>query len=128
MNEICDTYYVDKEAVAEVKSKMAKDSTMYKLSEKFKLLSSPVRLKILNALMHHDLCVCDLGIVLDMSQSAVSHQLRILRHTKFVNYSKEGRRVYYSLIKSDLFKKILPVLQEFRDNQETEVELPNTIR
>jgi DNA-binding transcriptional ArsR family regulator len=68
-----------------------------KLSETFKALSDPTRIKIIYALSKKRLCVCDLSAALNMSQSAISHQLRTLRNLKLVKYDKIGKSVYYSL-------------------------------
>ena len=67
------------------------------LSATFFALSDPTRLRMISALSDHELCVCDLAVVLGMSQSAVSHQLRLLRNLNLVKYRKEGRVVYYAL-------------------------------
>ncbi len=67
------------------------------MAEFFGVLADPNRLRLLSALAKQELCVCDLAAALKMSESAVSHQLRILRATRLVNYRKEGRNVYYRL-------------------------------
>lgn len=67
------------------------------LSEIFKLFSDETRLRIICAILNTELCVCDLCELLDLSQSAVSHQLQLLRSSKLVKYRKEGKQVYYSL-------------------------------
>ena len=77
--------------------KKLEDEVVYDLAELFKTMGNPTRIKILYALKERDLCVCDLSELLDMSSSAISHQLRILRNNKLVKYRKEGRSVYYSL-------------------------------
>ncbi len=71
--------------------------TILHLSETFKTLGDPTRIKILHALTNHELCVCDIAAALNMGQSAISHQLRILRSAKLVKYRKEGKSVWYSL-------------------------------
>ena len=68
-----------------------------KLAETFKNLGDPTRVKIIHALAQTELCVCDLAKLLMMTQSAISHQLRILRNNRLVKYRKEGRAVFYSL-------------------------------
>ncbi|AZR72634.1 hypothetical protein BBF96_04060 [Anoxybacter fermentans] len=73
------------------------EETYQHLAEIFKTLSDPTRIKIIHALSQTELCVCDLAELLNMSQSAVSHQLRILRNHRLVKYRKEGRTVFYSL-------------------------------
>lgn len=67
------------------------------LSEIFKLFADETRLRIICAILNTELCVCDLCELLGLSQSAVSHQLQLLRSTKLVKYRKEGKQVYYSL-------------------------------
>ncbi|WP_214629651.1 ArsR/SmtB family transcription factor [Paenibacillus agaridevorans] len=67
------------------------------LAEFFKVLGDPTRVKIIHALLNQELCVHDICLVLDMAQSAVSHQLRYLRNTRMVKRRKDGKTVYYSL-------------------------------
>jgi ArsR family transcriptional regulator, lead/cadmium/zinc/bismuth-responsive transcriptional repressor len=69
-------------------------------AELFNVLADPNRLRLLSALAKQELCVCDLAAGLKMGESAVSHQLRVLRSMRMVNYRKEGRNVYYSLADS----------------------------
>ena len=70
---------------------------MLGLAETFKILSDGTRIKILQALSQEELCVCDLAEVVEMSQSSVSHQLRLLRTARLVKFRKAGKMVYYSL-------------------------------
>ena len=70
---------------------------MLTLSEMFKLFSDETRLRIICSLLNTELCVCDLCELLNLNQSAVSHQLQLLRGSKLVKYRKEGRTVFYSL-------------------------------
>jgi len=67
------------------------------LSETFKVLGDPTRLKIVLALATEELCVCDLAALIDVSISAISHQLRLLRSMRLVSYRKQGKMVYYKL-------------------------------
>lgn len=69
-------------------------------AELFNVLADPNRLRLLSALAKQELCVCDLAAGLKMGESAVSHQLRVLKSMRMVNYRKEGRNVYYSLANS----------------------------
>lgn len=73
------------------------DHDAVRLSEVFKVLGDPTRIKIIFALSKCDLCVCDIAETIGMTQSAVSHQLRLMRSMKLVKYRKEGKSVYYSL-------------------------------
>ena len=83
--------------VEAVKKGMAGEAVLRDLADLFKVLSDHTRVRILHALLKSELCVCDLVDALDMNQSAVSHQLRVLRSAKVVKYRKEGRHVFYSL-------------------------------
>jgi ArsR family transcriptional regulator, lead/cadmium/zinc/bismuth-responsive transcriptional repressor len=90
--EICDQ---DKVEVAQ--AHLVDLDTAAQLSQLFKALSAPSRVRIISALAHTELCVHDLATLLDMTQSAVSHQLRGLREMHVVRYRREGRHVYYAL-------------------------------
>ena len=96
--EVCTINEIDPEAVAFVQGKALPARTIERLSRLFSALADPTRLKILNALTVSDeLCVCDLAVIADLSVSAVSHQLRLLRDRDLVNARRDGRMVYYSL-------------------------------
>ena len=95
--DICEVFNPDNQVVEMMKKKNLADDVVYDLAEIFKTMGDPTRIKILYALKERELCVCDLSELLDMSSSAISHQLRILRNNKLVKYRKEGRSVYYSL-------------------------------
>ena len=96
--EMCTINEIDPEAVAFVQGKSLPDRTVERLNRLFSALSDPTRIRILNALMvTEELCVCDLAVIADLSVSAVSHQLRLLRDRDLVNARRDGRMVYYSL-------------------------------
>ncbi|RAK09397.1 ArsR family transcriptional regulator [Halanaerobium saccharolyticum] len=97
MCDICEVFNPDNQVVKIMKEKTLADDVVYDLAELFKTMGDPTRIKILYALKERELCVCDLSELLDMSSSAISHQLRVLRNNKLVKYRKEGRSVYYSL-------------------------------
>ncbi len=95
----CSVHEIDQEAVSYVQARALGTNTVDCLSRLFSSLSDPTRLKILHALLVTDeLCVCDLAAVADLSVSAVSHQLRLLRDRNLVNARRDGRMVYYSLV------------------------------
>ncbi len=94
---VCQIRSINEDKVSKVKQQMLEDSIFTSLSETFKTLGDKTRVKILYALSKQELCVCDISAVLEMSISAISHQLRILRSMKLVKYRKEGKVVYYSL-------------------------------
>jgi len=85
------------QTVNKVRQKMIDDTLLYELADFFKVFGDSTRIKILYALFISEMCVHDLAALLSMNQSAVSHQLRILKHTGLVGYRKEGKMVYYSL-------------------------------
>lgn len=96
-NETCQVECVHTRAVEEVNSKMEPEETLFHLAELFKALGDSTRIRILRALSFSELCVCDLACILNMTSSAVSHQLRVLRGQKIVKYRKDGKNVIYSL-------------------------------
>ncbi len=101
---ICDEYCPNLNRIAEVESEELPEDVIKRLADTFKVLSDPTRIKIINALANKELCVCDISELLDMSQSAISHQLRKLRELNLVKYRKEGRTVYYSLDDYHIFQ------------------------
>jgi DNA-binding transcriptional ArsR family regulator len=97
MIDVCQIYYVDEERVARARSKLLDNDTIVNLAEIFKVLSDPTRVRILHILAEEELCVCDIAAVVNTTQSAISHQLRILRTSRLVKSRKDGKMVYYSL-------------------------------
>jgi DNA-binding transcriptional ArsR family regulator len=93
----CSATYVHDESVQTSLEQVLDGSTAARLSEMFRALSDPTRVRIIALLAEVELCVCDLAAALEMSQSAVSHQLRTLRDRKLVRWRREGRQVFYSL-------------------------------
>ncbi len=87
----------DDKAVCIAKGAMLPESDVQRLAEMFKILGDPTRIKILHALTGRELCVCDLAETIGMGQSAISHQLRMLKGYRLVKYRKEGKEVIYSL-------------------------------
>lgn len=88
---------VHPDIVDRVKSMMAPEETLYDLAELFKVFGDTTRIKILSVLSETEMCVGDIAITLNMSQSAISHQLRVLKQSKLVRYRKEGKTIYYAL-------------------------------
>lgn len=86
-----------KDKTTSIKEQLPNDDTTYALAELFKALGDPTRAKILSCLQIRDLCVGEIAEILEMSVSAVSHQLRVLRNIKLVKGVKEGKEVKYSL-------------------------------
>ena len=76
------------------------DELIYEVADFFKVFGDSSRVKLLDLLLQTEMCVSDIADKLDMSQSAVSHQLRVLRQSRLVKYRREGKTVYYSLVRS----------------------------
>jgi ArsR family transcriptional regulator, lead/cadmium/zinc/bismuth-responsive transcriptional repressor len=96
-NAICEVLCLNEKKVASARKAMKSDETIIKLAAIFKVLSDPTRVKIISALLQEELCVCDLSSLIGISQSAISHQLRVLRNMNIVKYRKDGKVVYYGL-------------------------------
>ena len=96
-SERCDCTVIHEEVVNMVSGKMPDKEKLYDLAELFKVFGDSTRIRILWALSESDMCVCDIAALLNMTQSAISHQLRILKQTRLVKNRKEGKVVYYSL-------------------------------
>lgn len=95
--EHCGFLFVHQDVVKQVMNEMPSDEVLYDLAELFKVFGDSTRIKILYALFEAELCVCDIAQLLSLTQSAVSHQLRVLKTNKLVTFRKEGKTVFYSL-------------------------------
>lgn len=93
----CSCTIIHEEVINKVKKHMHGEETLYDLAELFKVFGDTTRIRILNALFIDEMCVCDIAALLAMNQSAISHQLRVLKQAGLVKYKKEGKIVYYSL-------------------------------
>ncbi|MFQ5823758.1 MAG: ArsR/SmtB family transcription factor [bacterium] len=114
-NSSCDVFFVDEEKVKAVRKKLAANGHIYELTETFKLLSDPTRLKIILALKEQELCVCDLATLLGVSRSAVSHQLRLLKNLRLVKFRREGKIAYYSLDDTHISKLIVAAMEHIHE-------------
>ena len=94
---VCNCSTVHQDVIDRVKKGLADDRLLQVQAELFKVLADPTRLRIINALILAEMCVCDIAALFDMTQPAVSHHLKVLRQTQLVKYRREGRIVYYSL-------------------------------
>lgn len=93
----CDCEVIHKEVVEKVKGRLPAGGELTELADFFKVLGDSTRTRIMWALDQHELCVCDLAVLLNMTKSAISHQLRSLRETGLVRFRREGKVVLYSL-------------------------------
>ena len=97
VEDICTVQCIHEDTVIKVREASLSSDTVEDLSMLYKVLGDGTRLSILHALSQSELCVCDVAAVLSMSQSAVSHQLRVLKTARLVKYRRDGKQVYYSL-------------------------------
>ena len=95
--ECCEQVEVHEELLSIVRSQMPEEGTLYDLAELFKVFGDSTRIRILFVLFEAEVCVCDLAQVLHMTQSAVSHQLKILKQNRLVKCRREGKSIFYSL-------------------------------
>lgn len=94
---VCDCEVIHADIVDEVRKHMPEEEKLYDLADFFKMFSDSTRIKILWALDRNDMCVCDLAVLLNMTKSAISHQLKTLRQEKLVKYRRDGKTAIYSL-------------------------------
>ena len=94
---VCIEEHIHKDAIEHVRERMPSEDLLYDAANFFKVLGDSTRMRILWALEEHELCVCDLALLLSMTKSAVSHQLRELRSAALVSYRKSGKNVFYRL-------------------------------
>ena len=95
--EVCESSEVHENLLKIVNEKMPEETELYDLAELFKVFGDSTRMRILFVLFEAEVCVCDLAEALNMTQSAISHQLRILKQNKLVKSRREGKSVFYSL-------------------------------
>ena len=107
---VCESCEVHQNLIAKAMEEMPKEETLYDMAELFKVFGDTTRIRILYALFSSEMCVCDIADLLNMTQSAISHQLKVLKQARLVKFRKEGKSVYYSLddehIKTILYQGI----------------------
>jgi ArsR family transcriptional regulator len=112
---LCDCDVIHSDVVESVKKKMPEEDILYDLSDFFKVLGDSTRVKIMWALDESEMCVCDLAVLLNMTKSAISHQLRSLKQANLVKFRRDGKVVYYSLSDDhvkEIFEKGLEHIRE----------------
>ena len=103
MEEKTEYITIDKETANEIENKMPEESELYELADLFKVFGDSTRIKILYVLFENEMCVHDIANILNMTQSAISHQLRILKQNRLVRFRKEGKTVLYTLADEHVF-------------------------
>ena len=104
--ECCDFIHVHEDVVEQVRKRMPGEDALYDLTELFRIFGDSTRVRILYVLLESEMCVCDLAMLLGMTQSAISHQLRALKNARLVRSRREGKTVFYTLA-DDHVKTIL---------------------
>jgi len=104
----CEELHVHEEKVQAVKEHMVDEEKIYDLADLFKVFGDSTRIKILTTLIDGELCVCDIASLLNMTHSAISHQLKALKQSDLVKYKKKGKEVFYSLADSH----VITILQQ----------------
>lgn len=115
MIENCQENILHDEAIERVLGKLPSEEQFINLSEFYKAFSDPTRLKILSALFHTELCVCDLVKILNITQPAVSYQLKLLKYMRLVKFRKEGKSVFYALDDSHIKEIFQSGLEHIRE-------------
>lgn len=115
MNETNKNLHLHAESVEASRTQMPKEEILYDLAELYKVFGDSTRIKILFALYDGEMCVCGIAELLSMTQSAISHQLRVLKQSKLVKFRKEGKTVYYSLSDDHVFKILGQGLQHITE-------------
>lgn len=95
--EQCDYIHTHQDIVDAVNAQMPEEEELYDLAELFKVFADSTRIRILYVLFESEMCVCDIAQILNMTQSAISHQLRVLKQNRLVKYRREGKSILYSL-------------------------------
>lgn len=95
--ETCNCNIIHEDIVEKVKNAIPDEGKLYDLADLFKVFGDSTRIKIICALFQSEMCVCDIAALLGMNQSAISHQLRVLKQARLVKFRKDGKVVYYSL-------------------------------
>ena len=107
----CDYMHEHEDKVAHVLSELPDDEQLYDLADLFRMFGDTTRIRILYVLFESELCVCDIAKLLNLTQSAVSHQLRVLKDAKLVRFRREGKTVFYTL-DDDHVRRILALGME----------------
>ena len=104
--ELCEATEIHEDLLKAVRDTMPEETELYDLAELFKVFGDSTRIRILYVLFESEMCVCDIAQLLNMTQSAISHQLRILKQSKLVKSRREGKSVFYSLADSHVYSII----------------------
>lgn len=115
-NERCDVACHHDSVVTQVRANMPPEEELFDLAELFKVFGDTTRVKILYVLFESEMCVCDIAEVLNISQSAISHQLRTIKQAKLIKNRRDGKTIYYSLA-DDHVKTIIGMAKEHLEEE-----------
>lgn len=124
---VCEISAKHELALSAIRAHMPKEETLYDLAELFKVFGDSTRIRILYTLLEAEFCVCHLAEALDMTQSAVSHQLRILKQSKLVKSRREGKTIIYSLADSHVATIIAQGLEHVNEEDEIRLLRPKNV-
>lgn len=130
-DDVCDLVHIDPARVARLRAALVETHDVEGLTDTFRALGDPTRVRILDVLSHGELCVCDLAAVLGVSQSAVSHQLRFLRGMRLVRSRRDGRMIFYALDDKHImaiFRQTLRHVQEARGDKPLGLSVRSRVR
>jgi ArsR family transcriptional regulator len=95
--ELCAVTVIHEDVPNKVRAGLTEQKHLRRMAEMFKVMNDPTRLKIVNALLIAEMCVCDIAALMGMTQPSISHHLKVLRQSELIKYRREGKVVYYSL-------------------------------
>lgn len=113
--ECCESEEIHEELLKIVDEKMPDESELYDLAELFKVFGDSTRIRILFVLFETEVCVCDLAKALNMTQSAISHQLRILKQNRLVKSRRDGKSIFYSLADKHVYNIIAQGMEHIEE-------------
>ena len=123
-NDTCDVFHLAPAKVAALKTTLLPETSVGALAETFKLLGDATRVRILDALSRSELCVCDIARLLGLSESAVSHQLRLLRGLRVVRPRRDGRMIFYTLDDQHIVRLFEQGLEHVEESHRRGAQLP----
>lgn len=113
--DVCEAFYIHADSVAEVSPELLPHGEICAMADTFKLLGDPTRLRVIQALSLGEFCVCDLAAMLDITQTALSNHLRLLRNMRLVHYRRAGKMAYYSLADCHLTRLVAECLEHVHE-------------
>ena len=119
---VCETFCKHDDLLSEVEKKMPSIEQLYDLADLFRIFGDTSRIRILSLLSLHEMCVCDIATALELTVSAVSHQLRILKQARLVRYRKSGKSVIYALDDDHVKSILLQGIEHISEDKHTKKE------